>query len=855
MFNKRRDEKITCLRNTEFLYDKFDTYFKEGKKEYRFKVPCSKPIEYPNIQNLTIDPYLLGYWLGDGTIGTPYLTVGLQDKEALIQILEERGHLLNVRQSSNRDDIYTIGVDMYKDLIDEKKSKQSALKGSFKNKLDNLKILNNKRIPERYLYGTVQQRLDLLSGLMDSDGACNSDGSCEISQSKEHKELIEDIGKLLNSLGITYSLKPKKATCNNKEFEAYRIYFRITEDLGCFKLRRKFNRMPKKQTLHIKTKAIVNIKKINKKIPMRCITVSNDSGTFLCGNKGTVTHNSFLTAPYIMTRSMLIPNHETYIMSVTGPQAQETFKKMESLAMGKIASIVGTNHIFLNEVVKQNAKDSGFTHDKNSYSVELYNGSKVRTLNSVPKNVVGIRSHLNVYDEAGKIPKEFFDLTRPFTTQNTNFVTGANFNQKCLPKQFPTQILYCSSAEDIFTELWQAYKMGAEEMIMGNPEYFVCDISCEFSFAPTMNGKPYAPLLERSVVDQALAQNAFRANREYYNKFDTTGGQDNVVSAVKLQRCSRAYLPEFEYQEGKRYIIVNDPSSKIDNSFVLVAELFEDEEKGLMCRIVNGHNLVEHRKDGSKKVIQKPQQIEILKNYISTYNGPANDYDNLERVIIDAGAGGGGFDMYQFILPGWTETINGVRIKHVGIIDMEDKYCQEERDKFPEAKDILTLANFKRDKVDMYEATMDALNQELIIFPKDSNGRGEMEFEETDAEGKVTYRYERLNKEELRAVVEIELLKYEIMAMEKTKNTATGRISFDLMPSKKSEGLHDDRADCLAMLSYYLMQLRAKNRMKQFNKAKPDYEKLMQGKKEITQGRFGGANPFANRGLNPFLNS
>ena len=97
-----------------------------------------------------------------------------------------------------------------------------------------------------------------------------------------------------------------------------------------------------------KTKLITKVHKTTKKKAMRCITVSNDSGTFLCGNKGTVTHNSFLTAPYIMTRSMLIPNHETYIMSVTGPQAQETFKKMESLAMGKIASIVGTNHIFLN---------------------------------------------------------------------------------------------------------------------------------------------------------------------------------------------------------------------------------------------------------------------------------------------------------------------------------------------------------------------------------------------------------------------------------------------------------------------------------------------------------------------------
>ena len=97
------------------------------------------------------------------------------------------------------------------------------------------------------------------------------------------------------------------------------------------------------------------------------VFLSSWTAKFIVWLMGRNSGKSFLTAPYIMTRSMLIPNHETYIMSVTGPQAQETFKKMESLAMGKIASIVGTNHIFLNEVVKQNAKDSGFTHDKNSY--------------------------------------------------------------------------------------------------------------------------------------------------------------------------------------------------------------------------------------------------------------------------------------------------------------------------------------------------------------------------------------------------------------------------------------------------------------------------------------------------------
>ena len=100
-----------------------------------------------------------------------------------------------------------------------------------------------------------------------------------------------------------------------------------------------------------RTQSIINIRKTGVKKPMRCITVSNESGLFLCGNHHTVTHNSFLSAPYVMTRSMLIPNHETYIMSVTGPQAQETFKKMESLAMGKIASIANTNTVFLNEIV------------------------------------------------------------------------------------------------------------------------------------------------------------------------------------------------------------------------------------------------------------------------------------------------------------------------------------------------------------------------------------------------------------------------------------------------------------------------------------------------------------------------
>lgn len=98
---------------------------------------------------------------------------------------------------------------------------------------------------------------------------------------------------------------------------------------------------------------------------------------------------SFLSAPYLMARSMLIPNHNAYILNVTGNQSQETFSKIEDLAMGQIASVTGTTKVFLGELVKQNAADSGFIHDKASHHFSLYNGSSVNTLNSVAKNIVG----------------------------------------------------------------------------------------------------------------------------------------------------------------------------------------------------------------------------------------------------------------------------------------------------------------------------------------------------------------------------------------------------------------------------------------------------------------------------------
>lgn len=78
----------------------------------------------------------------------------------------------------------------------------------------------------------------------------------------------------------------------------------------------------------------------------------------------------------------------------------------------------------------------------------------------------------------------------------------------------------------------------------------------------------------------------------------------------------------------------------MDNSCVLVAELFRSEDKGLMLRMVNMQVLIEHLKGGQKAVIQRPKQLEIFKDLMIDYNNGYDDYGGIDSIHIDAGAGG-----------------------------------------------------------------------------------------------------------------------------------------------------------------------------------------------------------------------
>ncbi len=852
------------IANTDLIKDnlfreKNSKKVKNGYNSYRFYVPLTEPIQYPNYSNLIIPPYLLGLWLGDGTSSCGDITCGKEDIDDTLNNLKTSCQGWEFEFDKIGDN-YKIYPNRLKDFTKKYKLKKGTteyedyLLSTFRKKLESLNLLNNKHVPDRYMYASINDRYELLAGLLDSDGTVSlkKDGSCEFVQAKE--SLAKQVKQLMDSLGIPNTLNKKEKVKyvkeNDKFAEVWRIYFRADKTMPIFKLKRKFNRLPDKlNDIHFK-KAIVDIRKTSKKQFMRCITLSDPEGLFLCGNNFTVTHNSYLASPYMMARSILIPNMNCYIMGPAGNQAKELFGKLESLAKGNIASVIGASNLFVGELMKSSGND-GFVHDKNSNYCNLYNGSSINTLNSVIKNIVGIRSNLSVFEEAGKIERDFYALAKPFSAQDTNFITG-NINTDCYPRQLPNQMLYISSAESVDTELWDMYKLCAIKMLEGNKEYFVCDLDSEFSLHPMINGKPSKPLVKKSIIEDAYRVNKFKAAREYGNIFDKTGGQDALVNRGTLDKYSIPYEPIKKNEENKKYLIIFDPSSKRDNSMVLIVEIFEDEKKGYMLKVVNCRNLIETLANGEKLIIQKPEQVDILKSVILDYNEGAVDYENIERLIIDAGAGGGGFDIAQYLMNEWTGKDNKI---HRGFIDLEDPYMKPREDDYVGNATCLTMFNFKKNKVAAYEAAQDMINQGLVIFPRNMNARGEVEFTEENSDGSINVKCVRMMKEDFLILTEVELMKEELIGMEKTKNSQTGAISFDTSHEMKMKGLHDDRSDCMAMACWYLAKVRAESKLHS-NKHETDFKSFFNrkiGKSNKTNDMFVGDNPFNNLGTNPFM--
>ena len=534
---------------------------------------------------------------------------------------------------------------------------------------------------------------------------------------------------------------------------------------------------------------------------------------------------------FVMDKMMLIPNFKAYILAGVGSQSIEMFLKMEAFALKNISSFTNLNDIFQSNVVKSQANSNGWIHNPASYTVRTYGGSQCFTLNGAFDNNRSKRSNLNVYDEAMNAPDELFHTSEPFTTQNSEFKAGKDFSVDDLlaePKPFPNQLLYCSSAGRTDQYFFKKYREFSIKMFAGDKRYFCADISSDVVIGATMHGKIWpVPLLTQEKVDQAMREDKEAALREYKNIFTSEGGDGQIIKRATIIRNSVSRPPKLRNEDSKsKYALLYDPARSADNAVILCAEYYEDPVVGWKMRIQNVVNLLNVMKK-KKTPMTTPNQIKELKRLLLAYNGEGvADYENILGLYIDAGSGGAGVNISDFLWEDWEDEDGNV---HRGLIDKE--YSPEEAKLYPNAiTDKMRLLQPSKYKVEMFRALIEMMDMNLIEWPNEYDNRGyimvmyelntktgvktpryieptEKEVKELNKKGIEIIREQyNLDRDEEVALKQIDATKTELVNIYRFKQ-ASGGDRFDLAPDRAKK-LNDDRAYVCAMAAYLLQQLR-----------------------------------------------
>lgn len=264
-----------------------ETYItKTGNERYgscprdKWYIPVVENINFEE-RKVLIDPYTLGVLMGDGCFRKESISLSNPDQEILERLkLPENMELRHTDKCDYRIATNGSSNSLYHYLS------QYGLADLYS---------YEKFIPNDYKWNTYKTRLEILTGLLDTDGYADQRGGIQLELTS--KRLIEDAVFIARSLGcLCREIKEKPSFYTDATGQKVRCknHFSVNivppRDLCLFHLTRK-----KERTLNIKKKCctkrtISSIEYIGKK-EMQCIRVSNKDGLFITNNF-IVTHNS-----------------------------------------------------------------------------------------------------------------------------------------------------------------------------------------------------------------------------------------------------------------------------------------------------------------------------------------------------------------------------------------------------------------------------------------------------------------------------------------------------------------------------------------------------------------------------------
>ncbi len=289
-----RSTYTTKTKETRFFLNLGKTKFgkeRKIKKKTRsiYQLPLIRALRFKK-KKLPLHPYVLGAWLGDGTSSGSKITFAEKDR-AYIDKIVSLGYGISAEVVHPTTKVVTVSL--------AAGNRGSKHPGKLFCGLKSLCVLNNKHIPEMYKRASVEQRLELIAGLIDTDGSLDSLGRVRVVTSS--KILSEDTQEVARSLGWNCHVKALKPDPNYKHLINGRpIYWRKTAYVVSF--------VP---TCYIPVAlSRKKVVKFSKRVPIgfekveeiktaelgRCIQVDSKDGLYLVGKSLIPTHNSLIAS-------------------------------------------------------------------------------------------------------------------------------------------------------------------------------------------------------------------------------------------------------------------------------------------------------------------------------------------------------------------------------------------------------------------------------------------------------------------------------------------------------------------------------------------------------------------------------
>lgn len=258
-YNKGKEYKYKTV-TTEYIANNL----REDNKHNDLNnwVRLTSPVVYDE-KDLAIPSYVLGAWLGDGDSNSGM--IASKDRELVAEI-EAHGYTVTHNEK------YPI-VWYVRKLITQLKA---------------LGVYRNKHIPDVYKKGSIEQRLSLLQGLMDTDGTITKTGEMVFSNTNEN--LVDGVCEVVASLGGWTTKRlctPRKGNPYGPELPIWKVSIRKVDRL--FRLPRKLERMRNRRRYF--DIPIVDIREVES-VPVKCIRVDSESHLFLATKSYLPTHNS-----------------------------------------------------------------------------------------------------------------------------------------------------------------------------------------------------------------------------------------------------------------------------------------------------------------------------------------------------------------------------------------------------------------------------------------------------------------------------------------------------------------------------------------------------------------------------------